>query len=117
MRNILIALIIMSGVLGSGAIIHDAYKSRILDEETVRVTGGAEVSFSSDLAVWRGDFERSAGDLKTVYNLMKDDEKKIRTFLEKNGFTGSSIHINPPTVNKEYSNEYGSNGQITSVFT
>ncbi|MCB9805203.1 SIMPL domain-containing protein [Candidatus Peribacteria bacterium] len=47
---------------------------------------------------------------------MKDDEKKIRAFLEKNGFTGSTISLNPPTVNKEYNNEYGANGQMTSVF-
>jgi hypothetical protein len=116
MRNIIIAIIIMTGMLGTGMIVRDAYKSRVLGEETVRVTGGAEVSFSSDLAVWHGDFERSAGDLKTAYNLMKDDEKKIRSFLEKNGFTGSTISINPPTVNKEYSNEYGANGQMTSIF-
>ena len=78
MRNIFIAIIIMTWILGTGMIIRDAYKSRVLGEETVRVTGGAEVSFSSDLAVWKWDFERSAGDLKTAYNLMKDDEKKQR---------------------------------------
>lgn len=53
MRNILIAIIIMTGMLGTGMIVRDAYKSRVLGEETVRVTGGAEVSFSSDLAVWK----------------------------------------------------------------
>ena len=47
---------------------------------------------------------------------MKDDEKKIRSFLEKNGFTGSTVSLNPPIVNKEYNNEYGTNGQMTSVF-
>ena len=51
--NILIAIIIMTGILGTGMIVRDAYKSRVLGEETVRVTGGAEVSFSSDLAVWK----------------------------------------------------------------
>ena len=74
------------------------------------------ISFSSDLAVWRGDFERSAGGSQNSLTILgKMMREKFVVFLRKNGFTGSTISINPPTVNKEYNNEYGTDGQMTSI--
>ena len=43
------------------------------------------MDFTSDLAVWQGQFTRKAMDLKEVYALMKQDKAVVERFLKEKG--------------------------------
>ena len=54
---------------------HRIFRSSASD---IEVTGSTSMDFESDLAVWQGEFTRTAQDLKEVYALMKTDKDIVR---------------------------------------
>src|SRR3954470_20004562 len=73
------------------------YRSKAI--ETIVVTGLAEKDFISDLIVWNGSYSRKSLDLKNAYTALKQDEIKIRQYLQGKGIAEkemifSSVEIN-----------------------
>ena len=85
------------------------FKSQASD---IAVTGSTSMDFTSDLAVWQGQFTRKAMDLKEVYAFMKQDKQVIERFLESKGIgPGSyaflSIDILPQNKTVNHYNDEG----------
>ena len=59
--------------------------------ESVEVTGLAEKNFSSDLIVWRGSFNKMNMSLKDAYQMLKDDEAKVKAYLKAHSSAPPSI--------------------------
>jgi hypothetical protein len=107
-----IAFVLAVSVLASSYLVarngHYFFRSQSSD---IGVTGSTSIDFTSDLAVWQGEFTRKAMDLKDVYNMMKKDKSVVEGFLESKGvakdsYSFLSIDILPQkrTVN-HYNNE------------
>lgn len=78
----------------------------------IAVTGSTSMDFTSDLAVWEGQFTRKAMDLKEVYALMKQDKAVVEKFLEDKGVEKSaysflSIDIIPQNKTVNHYNDDG----------
>ena len=88
---------------------HYFFKSQASD---IEVTGSTSMDFTSDLAVWQGEFTRKAMDLKEVYALMKQDKEVIERFLKEKGiaedaFAFLSIDILPQNKTVNHYNDKG----------
>ncbi|HPW87235.1 MAG TPA: SIMPL domain-containing protein, partial [Chitinophagales bacterium] len=84
--------------------------------QTVLVTGLAETNFESDLIVWDGSYNRQSFDMKSAYAQLKDDEKKIRTFLQSMGINDKEIAFSSVIINKDYVSETNERGGYTQRF-
>jgi uncharacterized protein len=110
--------LIALGTVIMGLIIGNAYKYKFRSTETVTVTGLAEKEFASDKVVWSGDYSRKALDLKGAYATLKQDEQKIRQYLQGKGVTDKEMVFSSVSIEKQFDNQYDANGRmIGSVFT
>lgn len=103
-----LAIIIASFILVNG------YKYRFTSAEGVSVVGMAQVDFTSDLIVWEGNYSRKAMDLKSAYASIKQDELMLREYLKIKGIPDSAIIFGAVNLLKEYSTNYGNNGEVVS---
>lgn len=109
---IAIALIIGFFIIGA------AYKYKFKAVENITVTGLAEKDFTSDQIVWTGNYSRKMMDLKSAYSLLKEDERKIRTYLKGKGVADAEMVFSAVSIDKEFNNKYDADGkQIGSEFT
>ena len=113
MKTYLSAIIIAVAVLISVLLLTRAYKYRFTSTETVSVVGLAEVDFTSDLIVWEGNFSRKSQELRLAYSSLKDDEQVISQYLVANGIPDSSFVFSAIDINKEYTNTYDRNGELS----
>lgn len=113
MKTYLSAIIIAVAVLISVLLLTRAYKYRFTSTETVSVVGLAEVDFTSDLVVWEGNFSRKSQELRLAYSSLKDDEQVISQYLVANGIPDSSFVFSAIDINKEYTNTYDRNGELS----
>lgn len=111
---VIVALAIVTGVLLLG----NAYKYKYKTTETISVTGLAETNFVSDQIVWTGNYSRKTMDLKSAYAQLKEDESRIRKYLQGKGVTAAELVFSAISIDKEFSTRYDENGRITgSDFT
>jgi len=87
----------------------------------IAVTGSTSMDFTSDLAVWQGQFTRKAMDLKEVYALMKQDKAVVEQFLKEKGidrdaYAFLSIDIIPQNKTVNHYNDEGDLVDRESVF-
>lgn len=76
--------------------------------EVITVTGSAEKKIISDYIVWRGTFSRRSSDLKTAYNLLQEDLKKVREYLSLKGVKDDELIISQANTKVLYKkNEKG----------
>lgn len=110
--------IIAISIIITAVIIAGAYKSKFNKQVTISVTGLAEKSFTSDLIVWRGEYQRKSLDLKNAYSLIKNDEANVREYLKSNRIDDSDIVFSAISIEKEFEtirNEQGK--EIKEEFT
>jgi hypothetical protein len=118
MKSYIAPGLIALGTVIMGLIIGNAYKYKFRSAETITVTGLAEKEFSSDKVVWSGDYSRKALDLKNAYATLKQDEQKIRQYLQGKGVTDKEMVFSSVGIDKQFDNQYDANGRmIGSVFT
>jgi len=72
----------------------------------VEVTGLAEKNFSSDLIVWRGSFNKMNMSLKDAYQLLKEDEARVKAYLKSKGVHDSAIVFSAVDISQEYDYQY-----------
>lgn len=110
--------IIAIAIIITAIIFAGAYKAKFNKQVTISVTGLAETSFTSDLIVWRGDYQRKSMDLKAAYGMIKNDESNVRQYLKSNNIADNEYVFSSITIEKEFDLKYNDQGkQISSVFT
>lgn len=117
MRNYIVAAIIGISAIIAFWIAGNAFKYRATTGEVITVTGSAEKDFVSDLIVWSGSYSRKSSDLKSAYAALKQDENRIRAYLQNKGIAAAEVVFSSVEIRKEFNNRYDEHGrQIESVF-
>lgn len=112
MKRILPTLIIGLAVVAAALILGGQYNYKFRQQKTISVTGGAKVSFVSDLIVWKGSYSRRAATLEQAFSALKSDEKKVRAFLSAQGLDPSQVIFSAVDISKDYQTTYDSNGRM-----
>lgn len=113
MKRILPTLIIGLAVVVAAIILGHQYNYKFRQQKTISVTGGAKVSFASDLIVWQGTYSRRASTLEQAYSALKQDEKKVREFLSGKGLNLDNVIFSAVDISKDYESVYDGNGRRT----
>jgi uncharacterized protein len=96
----------------------NAYKYKFKTSETISVTGLAEKDFVSDQIVWTGNYSRKTMDLKEAYTMLKEDEGKIKVYLNGKGITDTEMVFSAVSIDKEFLQKTDANGRtIGNEFT
>lgn len=110
--------IIAISIIITAVIFAGAYKSKFNKQVTISVTGLAEKSFTSDLIVWRGEYQRKSLDLKNAYSLIKNDEANVRQYLKSNRIDDRDFVFSAISIEKEFETKRNEQGkEINSEFT
>ncbi|MCH1575654.1 MAG: SIMPL domain-containing protein [Flavobacteriales bacterium] len=108
-----LAVVLAVSILASAYLVarngHYFFRSQASD---IGVTGSTSMDFTSDLAVWQGQFTRKAMDLKEVYAHMKQDKAVVEQFLKDKGidrdaYAFLSIDIIPQNKTVNHYNDEG----------
>jgi hypothetical protein len=81
MKKHLTAAIFALAIIVSAAILGNSIVNRNKKSGTVYVTGLGEQNFTSDLAVWEGNFSRESFDIKDAYADLEKDRKAVTEYL------------------------------------
>ncbi len=112
MRNYISALLVSLAAILCVLIIGNAYKYKFRTSETIVVTGLAEKDFVSDQIVWTGSYSRKTMDLKSAYQLLKEDENKIKAYLISKGITDAEMVFSAVSIEKEFNTKFDSEGKM-----
>jgi len=111
MKNYISAIIVAIAAIICFWLAGNAYKYKFRTNETISVTGLAERNFVSDQIVWSGDYSRVTMDLKSAYSQLKEDERKIRAYLQSKGVQDSEMVFSAVSINKQFTTRYSSDGK------
>jgi hypothetical protein len=118
MKSFITALVIGIAVVIAFWFVGNDYKYKFKTNETISVTGLAEKNFESDLVVWTGNYSRKTMDLKSAYEQLKDDETKIRAYLNGKGVDDDEIVFSSVDLSKDFEDKVNDKGdKIGSDFT
>ena len=118
LKTVLPTIIIGITLITVAIIISNSYNRKFVKEETISVTGLAEINFASDLIVWRAEYQRKAIDLKAAYAQIKSDESTIRNYLISSKLSDKDLIFSAISIEKQYDTKKDSNGkEIGTVFT
>ena len=92
------------------------YKTRF-DMRTVTVKGLAEKDVKADLAVWNIRFQSADNVLSMAKKDIENQEKTIKTFLGKAGFTDKEIIMQGLTMQDAYADSYRDRNTISARYT
>ncbi len=112
MKNYISAIVIAITAIVCFWILGSAYKYKFKSAETISVTGLAEKDFVSDQIVWTGNYSRKMLDLKSAYSLLKEDESKIRVYLNQKGISENEMVFSAINIEKEFDTKYDANGKV-----
>jgi uncharacterized protein len=118
MKNYLSIGIIALASIICFLILGNAYKYKFKAAETISVTGLAEKDFVSDQIVWTGNYSRKTMDLKVAYTLLKEDEGKIKAYLNGKGISDAEMVFSAVSIDKDFDRKIDMNGrEVGSIFT
>ena len=112
MKNYISAIVFAITAIICFWILGTAYKYKFKSAETISVTGLAEKDFVSDQIVWTGNYSRKMIDLKSAYSLLKEDESKIRIYLNQKGISESEMVFSAINIEKEFDTKYDADGKV-----
>ena len=92
------------------------YKTNF-DMRTVKVKGLAEKDVKADLAVWNIRFQSADNVLATAKNDIELQEKTIKLFLEKAGFSNDEIIVQGLNMQDAYTDYYRDMNSIPARYT
>lgn len=90
-----------------------AYKYKFRQQETIIVTGAAEMNFESDLIVWSASFSQSSYELQAAFTALKTDEGKVRQYLREMNIDEKEMVFSSVQTEKLYTTQFDENGRIT----
>lgn len=118
MRSILSTFVIGLAIVLAAVILGRHYNYKFRQQQTIQVTGGAEVNFKSDLIVWQGTYSRKAQTLEDAYARLKEDKQQVSDYLAKNGINADHVIFSAVDINKNFETQYDNSGRRTGeVFT
>ena len=92
------------------------YKTH-LDMRTVTVKGLAEKDVKADLSVWNIRFQASDNVLTSAKKSIENQEKIIKDFLKKAGFSDEEIIIQGLSMQDAYADSYRDTNTISARYT
>ena len=92
-----------------GVFVYNGINSLAKRDRVVSVRGLAEKEVQADRVIWPLAYKTVGDDLGSVYRDISSANKKIQTFLIKNGIKASDITNGAPQVNDLWTNEYRDN--------
>ena len=112
----IIAGILAFSLICSSFILANAFKYRYKKQQTISVTGLAEYDFVSDLVVWDGSFNRQSFEMEDAYAMLKEDEKKVKSFLITKGIDEKEISFSSVYIRKDFRSQNDGNGNYSQYF-
>jgi hypothetical protein len=110
--------IVALSIVTTALILADAFANRNKRNNTISVTGLGSKSFTSDLIVWSGEFQRKNLVLRDAYSQLDSDREAIRKYLISKGIGAETIVFSSVAISKEFDDSYDENGnRIRSIFT
>lgn len=110
MKNLRIESAILAvGLALLGVFVYNGINSLAKRDRVVCVRGLAEKEVQADRVIWPLAYKTVGDDLGSVYRDISSANKKIQTFLIKNGIKASDITNGAPQVNDLWTNEYRDN--------
>ena len=110
MKNLRIESAILAvGLALLGVFVYYGINSLAKRDRVVSVRGLAEKEVQADRVIWPLAYKTVGDDLGSVYRDISSANKKIQTFLIKNGIKASDITNGAPQVNDLWTNEYRDN--------
>lgn len=110
MKNLRIESAILAvGLALLGVFVYNGINSLAKRDRVVSVRGLAEKEVQADRVIWPLAYKTVGDDLGSVYRDISSANKKILTFLIKNGIKASDITNGAPQVNDLWTNEYRDN--------
>ena len=110
MKNLRIESAILAvGLALLGVFVYNGINSLAKRDRVVSVRGLAEKEVQADRVIWPLAYKTVGDDLGSVYRDISSANKKIQTFLIKNGNKASDITNGAPQVNDLWTNEYRDN--------
>ncbi len=110
MKNLRIESAILAvGLALLGVFVYNGINSLAKRDIVVSVRGLAEKEVQADRVIWPLAYKTVGDDLGSVYRDISSANKKIQTFLIKNGIKASDITNGAPQVNDLWTNEYRDN--------
>lgn len=110
MKNLRIESAILAvGLALLGDFVYNGINSLAKRDRVVSVRGLAEKEVQADRVIWPLAYKTVGDDLGSVYRDISSANKKIQTFLIKNGIKASDITNGAPQVNDLWTNEYRDN--------
>ena len=114
---ILASLIIAGSVILGGFFPGYFYYKTSFDMRTVRVKGLAEKDVSANLALWHIRFQAANNMLGQAKTDIEHQEKILRAFLEKAGFTDNEILVQGLSMQDAYADAYRDKNTISARYT
>lgn len=105
-----LAIVIAAYILGH------AFMHRNKSAQSISVTGLGSKDYTSDLIVWSGSFSKKNMVLKDAYAELDRDRETIRQYLTSKGVKPNEMVFSSITINKDFSNTYNEDGNITSSY-
>ncbi len=112
MSKLISAFLIALGISLSGFFISQGFVESRKPSRYVEVKGLAEKVVKSDQAILTINFRLVNNDLSALYQSLSATQKKIRQFLQDEGFTDKEISTNPINVVDNQSNNYNQNTNV-----
>ena len=110
MKNLRIESAILAvGLALLGVFVYNGINSLAKRDRVVSVRGLTEKVVQADRVIWPLAYKTVGDDLGSVYRDISSANKKIQTFLIKNGIKASDITNGAPQVNDLWTNEYRDN--------
>lgn len=110
MKNLRIESAILAvGLALLGVFVYNGINSLAKRDRVVSVRGLAEKEVQADRVIWPLAYKTVGDDLGSIYRDISSANKKIQTFLIKNGIKASDITNGAPQVNDLWTNEYRDN--------
>ncbi len=90
-----------------------AFQNRHQNDEKVYVTGLGSRDFKSDLIVWSGSFTRFHSKLDAAYELLRNDQEIIKSYLSEHAIEEEELSFSSVSITKDYRNLYSEEGKYT----
>ncbi|MCP5061930.1 MAG: SIMPL domain-containing protein [Ignavibacteriae bacterium] len=81
-------------------------------ERTVTVKGLSEKEVQANIAIWPLKFSEAGNNLYNLTSSINEKNKRVRAFLNENGFTNDEISISAPSIIDKYADQYSNQHQI-----
>ena len=115
--TLLTGLVVAGGIALGGFFPGYYYYKTRFDMRTVVVKGLAEKDVKADLAVWNIRFQAADNVLATAKKNIENQEKVIKDFLKKSGFSEDEMIMQGLSMQDAYADSYRDRNTISARYT